>query len=495
MDSNRTVILARVSSKAQEDEGYSLDSQLKLLEGYCDKNNLVVVRVFKIAETASKEQGRKVFHELLEYIEKNNIYHLTVEKTDRLTRNFRDAVAIDEWLDKNEERRLHAVKEDILLHKNAKSDVKFMWNIHVSVAKKYSDNLREEAMKGWMEKLAQGWLPAPPPPGYRTITENGKKIHVPDPMNKAIMQKAFSKFLEPGETISSISEFMSDMGIKTSKGRPYNKSKVHEILLNPFYIGIIRFGGKEYTGAQEKILSKQTFNAVQAKLHSKRPKEYIHHNPVFKGLITCEHCKTVVTWQLQKGRYYGICRQSNDKCKSMKMLREDLVEEEVERQLRKLVCPSRKVINWAIEAIKNDRQDLKLNYERQNEAINQQLNKLQKMDESLYDDKLSGEITKERYEVKHVNFQKQIEDLKRRQLMIGKPNDKLVEYNLALLELSQKAGKIFKKMSPDQKRLILSKLFDSLTLSGTCLSVNYSKLTKLISKNVEESYKIMEVMK
>src|SRR5690349_6589116 len=121
------VILARVSSKSQEDEGYSLDSQLKLLQGYCAKQDLSVVRVFKIAETASKQQSRKVIHEMLDYISKNGIYHLAVEKTDRFTRNFRDAVAIDEWLEQDEHRRLHAVKESLLLHKNAKSDVKFMW--------------------------------------------------------------------------------------------------------------------------------------------------------------------------------------------------------------------------------------------------------------------------------------------------------------------------------------------------------------------------------
>ena len=89
------VILARVSSKAQEDEGYSLDSQVKLLQSYSETKNLRVVKVFKIAETASKEQSRKVFHELLEYIQANSIFHLVVEKTDRLTRNMRDAVAIE----------------------------------------------------------------------------------------------------------------------------------------------------------------------------------------------------------------------------------------------------------------------------------------------------------------------------------------------------------------------------------------------------------------
>ena len=248
MDQSSTVILARVSSKAQEDEGYSLDSQLKLLQNYCDSKGLQVVKTFKIAETASKEQSRKVFHEMLAYIAKEPIYHLAVEKTDRFTRNFRDAVAIDDWLENDENRRLHAVKESILLHKNAKSDVKFMWNIHISVAKKYADNLREESMKGWAEKLAQGWKPAPPPPGYMTATLNGKRIHVPDPNTRGAMLSIFKKYLEPGESISTIVEEMKRLGIKTRGGRYYGKSHVKSILNNPFYIGINKFDGKRYLG-------------------------------------------------------------------------------------------------------------------------------------------------------------------------------------------------------------------------------------------------------
>ena len=139
-----TVILARVSSKSQEDEGYSLDSQLKLLQGYCQQNGLRVVKIYKIAETASKEQSRKIFSELLSYLRSNGVYNLAVEKTDRLTRNLKDAVAVDDWLNDDPDRMLHAVKENLKVHKEARSDVKFMWNIHLAVAKKYTDNLRED---------------------------------------------------------------------------------------------------------------------------------------------------------------------------------------------------------------------------------------------------------------------------------------------------------------------------------------------------------------
>lgn len=84
------------------------------------------------------------------------------------------------------------------------------------------------------------------------------------------------------------------MGVRTRQGRPYNKSKVEKMLSNPFYIGINRFNGQEYPGAQQPIISKKLFEAVQLKKHGKRPRELKKHNPLFKGLIQCEHCNKLV---------------------------------------------------------------------------------------------------------------------------------------------------------------------------------------------------------
>jgi site-specific DNA recombinase len=491
----RAVILARVSSKSQEDEGYSLDSQLKLLKGYCDKQGLEVVYVFKIAETASKEQSRKIFHELLTFIKKNKIYHLAVEKTDRFTRNFRDAVAIDEWLEKDENRRLHAVKENLLLHKNAKSDVKFMWNIHLSVAKKYTDNLREEAMKGWAEKLAQGWLPAVPPPGYMTVTEGGKRIHVPNPETKALIQRVFKKYLEPSQTIKTITKEMELMGIRTRKGRPYGKSYVEKMLSNPFYIGTNHFNGKDYLGAQQPILSKKLFEAVQRKKHGKRPRKLTQHNPIFKGLIRCTSCGKLVTWQLQKGRYYGVCKRTTDDCKLGKMLREDALEEMTIELLDKLVCPSREIIQWVADAIRKEQKGAIEDREKWVASIHAQLERVNHMDDSLYDDKLAGEITQSKYNEKHTLFVEERKNLQEKLEKLDQSAGLRLEHTLVLLELSQRAAELYRQKSPERKRVIISKLFKELTVTKGVVNVQYTNFTEVVAEKVLLTQKIMEERK
>ncbi len=223
----------------------------------------------------------------------------------------------------DEERRVHFVKDSLTLHKGSRSQEWLNWGIRVVMAKNYIDNLCEEAMKGWAEKLAQGWLPSVPPPGYKTITENGRRIHVPDPITSRYMANAFRFYLQPGESIESTVRYMAQLGVVTRQGRPYARSHLHRILSNPFYIGINRFNGKDYPGVQEVFIIKGTFKRVQEKMHGGRPRSYKKHTSPLQGIIRCEDCGSIVTWQLQKGHYYGVCRRRTDACKQGKMLRED----------------------------------------------------------------------------------------------------------------------------------------------------------------------------
>jgi site-specific DNA recombinase len=58
------VIYARVSSKDQEREGYSIPAQLKFLRDYAQKNDFQVGREFVDVETA-KMAGRKKIGEMI----------------------------------------------------------------------------------------------------------------------------------------------------------------------------------------------------------------------------------------------------------------------------------------------------------------------------------------------------------------------------------------------------------------------------------------------
>ena len=466
---SKAIILARVSSKAQEEEGYSLDSQLKLLREYCRAKNLEIVREYKIAETASKQDRRKVFHELLTLIIKQRVYHLVVEKTDRLTRNYKDAISIDDWLEGNDKRMLHIVKENLQLHKGSRSDAKFMLNIYLAFSKKYIDNLREEAMKGWAEKLAQGWLPSSPPPGYMTVTENGKRIHIPNPSTVALMQRVFELYLLPDHTTLSITKEMTNMGLVTSRGRPFSRSQVHRILGNPFYIGTNHFDGKDYPGAQEPIIDKDVFDRAQRKLRRKSSPKYRKHNPLLRGLLRCGHCHALITWQVQKGIWYGACQRKLEACKEHGMLRQDRVERTIIQELERISDPAGKLVVKLQSAIDVIRPQYVGTYrEKLIDSLKQQLARRRRMDEKLYEDRLAGNISDERYRSKHEEFD---EEISRVQSRLDRIYEAQKEAQPEAMPKTKRTDppliRLYLKSSTNEKRVIMASLFKDMVVRGS----------------------------
>jgi len=288
---------------------------------------------------------------------------------------------------------------------------------------------------------------------------------------------------------------MYRLGIKTKNGRPFNKSKAHKILSNPYYIGTIQFNGKEYPGAQQHLITKDLFDQVQYKSHYGRPKKFVKHNAPLKGMIFCQNCHTVVTWQLQKGKYYGACRRSSEVCKMTKLLRHDEVERKVSGLLNNLVCPSKEVMDWVSETMREHYQNTIENQRRIEHSLRDQLDRIKRMDNTLYDDKLAGEITVERYTEKHESLMNKKAQITSQLSVLGDTMLAKMEQRFAVLELTQRAAQIYPHKSPEQKRLILSKLFYKMTISNGILSVKYTKFAETIGKKVQETTKLMEVVK
>ena len=149
----RAVFYARVSSKEQEKEGFSIPAQLKLLKEYSAREGLSAVQEYVDVETA-KQTGRTSFSEMVAFLRANpRVRAILVEKTDRLYRNLKDWVMLDEL-----DVEIHLVKEGAILSRDSKSSEKFMHGIKVLMAKNYIDNLSEETRKGHAGEGRAGYL-------------------------------------------------------------------------------------------------------------------------------------------------------------------------------------------------------------------------------------------------------------------------------------------------------------------------------------------------
>ena len=129
------VLYARVSSKEQEKEGYSIPAQINLLQEYAAQKGYSISREYVDVETA-KRAGRQDFSQMVSFFRKErqkgpavSSRILLVEKTDRLYRNIKDWVIIDDL-----DIEIHFVKEGVVLSAESRSSEKFMHGIKVLMA-------------------------------------------------------------------------------------------------------------------------------------------------------------------------------------------------------------------------------------------------------------------------------------------------------------------------------------------------------------------------
>src|SRR5580704_7584617 len=141
------VLRVRVSSKDQEKEGFSIPAQLRLLREYATSRGMVIANEFVDAESSKNGDGDG-FTRMVQYLKKHPLCRaILVEKTDRLYRNPKDWVTIDEL-----GVEIHLVKENVIFSSDSRSSEKFMHGMKVLMAKNYVDNLSEETLKGMTEK-------------------------------------------------------------------------------------------------------------------------------------------------------------------------------------------------------------------------------------------------------------------------------------------------------------------------------------------------------
>ncbi len=247
----RAVLYARVSSKEQEREGYSIPAQVGLLHDYAASQNLQIVEEYIDIETA-KQSGRANFDKMIRYLKRSaSCRTLLVEKTDRLYRNLKDWVTVDE-LDID----IHFAKEGTILSPDSRSSEKFMHGIKVLMAKNYIDNLSEETRKGMIEKAQQGIWPSVAPLGYLNVAgPDGKKIIEIDPELGPLVTDLFRWYATGRYSLKDIGKKAKAAGFRFRKSRkPVPVSSIHKVLRNRLYTGEFEWRGNLYQGSHEPLV-------------------------------------------------------------------------------------------------------------------------------------------------------------------------------------------------------------------------------------------------
>lgn len=480
----KSILFCRVSSKEQEDTGYSLPAQEKVLNEYREKKGYEVTKVFSISESASGKKQRQIFNEMLAFVKKNNIKLIICEKVDRLTRNFKDATDINDWINDDASREVHFVKENVVLNKDSRSNEKFIWNIKVSVAQYYIDNLSEEVKKGQKEKIAQGWLPTRPPIGYKTVGEKGHKIHIIDEQKAPLVKKMFELYATGNYSIKRLTEFMNELGLRNDGGNKLVKSRVHQYLTDPFYIGYNKWNGQLTLGKQEPLIDESLFEKIQKLLKSKTTPKYSKHNFLFKGGLRCKECQGTITWEVQKGITYGHCNHYRN-CAQSNWAHENKVEEQLIQGLSVLQLRSIRLAEWIKKALKETHKDEIVVHSSSVQELSKRQEIIKQRLDKLYDDKLDGKISEEFYQRKFEEYSAELRSIEKGLSKVNTASLSYFELSMNFYDLSQRSTEIYRKSKVEQKRNLIRMVFETLTLDNGLLEWSYTKPFQLLYDAVQ----------
>ncbi|MBU3751153.1 MAG: recombinase family protein [Mycobacterium sp.] len=312
-DTPRAVIYARVSddkagqasSVEQQQEagrdlitrrGWNLVTPIGAVEGAFVDNSI----------TGTGKKHRPAFYAMLDAVRRGEVDAIVARHQDRLARNPRERLALVEAC------REHCVIIALVqgtdmdpttasgrvvigvLGEIAEMEIALKSERHVAA-------LHRHAKAG---KVPHGRALM----GYTTAGEV-----VPD--EAEIVRRVFAGFIA-GESLRSLARALTEDGVPTRSGRPWNTRTVRDILSNPRYAGWVLYqreiltdeNGNRLRGQWEPLVDADDFDVVQARLSDPARKTNhvgTHRRYLGSNLFVCDECSTPVE-TVNGGKY--TCR-------------------------------------------------------------------------------------------------------------------------------------------------------------------------------------------
>lgn len=468
----KAILLARVSTREQLEEGQSIPAQVRRLTEYALRRNLTIEDTIQLTESSTKET-RKQFDALITAIKKRNEpIALVTDTVDRLQRSFRETPLLDE-LRKEGKIELHFLREGLIVSKESNSAQLLQWDIGVLFASSYvrqhSDNIKRSIEQGWRNGE---WF-SMAPFGYKnTLLPNGKKHIEIDPNTSHFVIKIFQLYATGTHSFQTIAEEMNHLGLRTLNGKPIVISKIERILKNPFYYGAMKVKEVLHPHKYAPLISKELFDLVQDHMHGRRkaPVHFVSKPILLRGLISCHRCGCSVTGDVKKQRYtYYSCNNSKGICRR-KWIREEKILTPLLEYLSRLYL-SDEQITGIIEFLKEAYEEDQTFFQQSQAALKKELELVQSRISKLIDLHLDGKIDSQTYHIKLGEYKQRLTALTAEVKVYEESPDASIITAKTVLELAQQASELFLSSKIGIKQQILRCIFSNLQLNDGKLLV------------------------
>lgn len=282
------VIYARYSSHSQRD--VSIDQQIRACQKFADAQGIRIVNIYEDRATTGTNDRRPGFQRMIRDAEKSEWHYVIVYTLDRFARDRYDSAVYKRQL-KNCGVKVLSAMENI---SDDPTGV-LMESLLEGLAEYYSKELSRKIRRGMEDNASKCLVNGSLPLGY-VRGEDGR--YAVDEAEAAIVREIYRR-IRDGESMSSIIDDMNARGIRTKKGKAWNKSSFNRLLTNDRYTGVYIYGDIRIPGGVPVIVPQPLYDAVQATLHTKRnpragasPQRRRQESGIYylTGKLFCGHC-------------------------------------------------------------------------------------------------------------------------------------------------------------------------------------------------------------
>ena len=290
----------RVSTDAQFEEGYSVDAQKDMLEGYCRSRGWKDYRFYIDGGFTGSNIDRPQMQRLIQDARAGEIAQVVVYKLDRLSRSQKDTLYLIEDVFNPAGVGFTSMNENL---DTGTPMGRAMLGIMSAFAQLERETIRERTRMGMRERVRGGlWMGGGHPPfGYDYDSASGRLIPNADAATVRLIYRLYLQGLSAAR-IAQMTGFRDD-------------KPVRDILTRKSYTGVIEYNGAEYEGKHEAVVDRALFDRVQEAMKRRSTARSFSSGHLLAGLVYCGRCGARMRYQKWGDKGYKLTCYSQQRSK------------------------------------------------------------------------------------------------------------------------------------------------------------------------------------
>ncbi|MDQ1236678.1 DNA invertase Pin-like site-specific DNA recombinase [Paenibacillus sp. SORGH_AS306] len=296
----KAAIYIRVSTDRQAEKGFSIEAQHELLMELLERKGLELYRVYSDPGISGKTiKKRPGVQQLIADMKAGRFDAVLIHKLDRFSRNLGDLYDFIALINKLNKRLIVASLSSEEIDTQSSMGKAFLY-FNGIFAEIYSDNLKEETLKGLVHEVTHGGRHMSRAPLTYDFDED-RNLVINEKEAQLLIRDVYRYYLEE-KGVVKIAKIMNGYS-QGKEGGVWDSKYIRSILKNPTYTGHNHFKPGlweeeqriKVIGDHEPIISMEYFMNVH-KMMTRKAEDTISRNSYdypYGGIVRCAKCGAI----------------------------------------------------------------------------------------------------------------------------------------------------------------------------------------------------------